>query len=92
MLRPLGVVVVFGFTAGAETTFDVRSLFFAQKQLRGAMASDIEDLEWGLEQVKAGKIRPLLDTVLPLSEAGAAHKLLAAAQVQGNIVLQPWAE
>ncbi len=92
MLRPLGVVVVFGFTAGAETTFDVRGLFFAQKQLRGAMASDIEDLEWGLEQVKAGKIRPLLDTVLPLREAGAAHRLLAAAQVKGNIVLQPWAE
>jgi NADPH:quinone reductase-like Zn-dependent oxidoreductase len=91
-VRPLGVVVVFGFAAGPDTAFDVRSLFFAQKQLRGAMASDIEDLEWGLEQVKAGKIRPLLDIVLPLSQAGAAHKLLAEGQVKGNIVLQPWAE
>ena len=90
-VKPLGVVVVFGFTAGPETTFDVRSLFFEQKQLRGAMASDIEDLEWGLEQVKAGKIRPLLDTVLPLSGAGAAHKLLSESKVKGNIVLQPWA-
>ena len=91
-VKPLGVVVVFGFTAGPETTFDVRSLFFTQKQLRGTMASDIEDLEWGLEQVKAGKIKPLLDTVLPLSQAGAAHELLAKGQVKGNIVLQPWAE
>ncbi len=91
-VKPLGVVVVFGFVAGAETTFDVRNLFFAQKQLRGAMGSDIEDLEWGLERVKAGKIKPLLDTVLPLSQAGAAHKLLAESQVKGNIVLQPWAE
>ncbi len=90
-VKPLGVVVVFGFTAGPDTAFDVRSLFFAQKQLRGAMASDIEDLEWGLEQVKAGKIKPLLDTVLPLSQAGAAHQLLAESQVKGNIVLQPWA-
>ncbi len=88
-VKPLGVVVVFGFTAGPETTFDVRSLFFAQKQLRGAMASDIEDLEWGLEQVTAGKIKPLLDTVLPLSQAGAAHELLAESRVMGNIVLLP---
>ena len=74
-----------------ETTFDVRTLFFAQKKLRGAMASDIEDLEWGLEQVKAGKIKPLLDTVLHLSQAGAAHKLLAESRVKGNVVLLPWA-
>ena len=73
-VKPLGVVVVFGFTAGPETTFDVRSLFFEQKQLRGAMASDIEDLEWGLEQVKAGKIKALLDTVLPLTKAGNLKK------------------
>ncbi len=91
-VKPLGVVVVFGFTAGPETTFDVRSLFFDQKQLRGAMASDIEDLEWGLEQVKAGKIRPLLDTALPLSQAGAAHQRLVESQVKGNLVLLPWAD
>lgn len=90
-VKPLGVVVVFGFTAGPETTFDVRNLFFAQKQQRGAMASDIEDLEWGLEQVKAGKIEPLLDAALPLSQAGAAHKLLAESRVKGNLVLLPWA-
>ena len=90
-VKPLGVVVVFGFAAGPETTFDVRSLFFGQKQLRGTMAGDIEDLEWGLDQVKAGRIKPLLDTVLPLSRAGEAHTRLAKGQVKGNIVLQPWA-
>ena len=90
-VKPLGVVVVFGFAAAPETTFDVRSLFFGQKQLRGTMAGDIEDLEWGLDQVKAGRIKPLLDTVLPLSRAGEAHARLAKGQVKGNIVLQPWA-
>ena len=87
-----GVVVAFGFAAGPEVSFDIRSLFFAQKQLKGSMASDIEDLEWGLEQVRVGRIKPLLDRTLPLSQAGAAHKLLAEGHVKGNIVLQPWAE
>ena len=88
--RPLGVVVAFGFVAGAEVTFDIRNFFFAQKQLRGSMASDIEDLKWGLEQVRAGRIRPLLDRALPLNEAAHAHRLIAGNQVAGNIVLLPW--
>ena len=50
--RPLGVVVAFGSVAGTEVTFDIRNFFFAQKQLRSSMASDIEDLQWGLEQVR----------------------------------------
>ncbi len=90
--KPLGVVVAFGFTAGTEVTFDIRNFFFAQKQLRGSMASDIENLKWGLEQVRAGRIRPLLDRALPLSQAAEAHRLVANNEVKGNIVLLPWSE
>ncbi len=90
-VKAQGVVVAFGFAAGPEVSFDIRSLFFAQKQLKGTMASDIEDLKWGLEQVRVGKIKPLLDRALPLREAPTAHRLIAANQVKGNIVLLPWA-
>ncbi len=90
-VKAQGVVVAFGFAAGPRVSFDVRSLFFAQKQLKGSMASDVEDLEWGLAQVKAGKIKPLLDRALPLSQAAEAHRLIAANQVSGKIVLLPWA-
>jgi len=89
--KPQGVIVAFGFAAGPEVKFDIRSLFFAQKELRGTMASDIEDLKWGLEQVKQGKIKPLLDRTFPLSQASEAHKYIASNQVKGNIVLLPWA-
>ena len=91
-VKALGVVVAFGFAAGPEVSFDIRSLFFAQKQLKGTMASDIEDLEWGLEQVEAGTIKPLLDRALPLREAAEAHRLISTNQVAGNIVLLPWAD
>jgi NADPH:quinone reductase-like Zn-dependent oxidoreductase len=89
--RPLGVIVAFGFSAGTEATFNVQSFFFGQKKLRGSMASDIEDLKWGLEQVKAGRIKPILDRTLPLHEAAQAHKLIANNQIKGNLVLLPWA-
>ncbi|MCH7753917.1 zinc-binding dehydrogenase [candidate division KSB1 bacterium] len=89
-VRPLGVVVAFGFVAGTEVTFDIRNFFFGQKKLRGTMAADAADLKWGLEQVRAGKIKPLLDRALPLSQAAEAHRLIASNQVAGNIVLRPW--
>ncbi len=89
--KPQGVVVAFGFAAGPEVKFDIRSLFFAQKKLRGSMASDIEDLKQGLELVKQGKIKPLLDKTFPLSQASEAHRYIASNQVKGNIVLLPWA-
>jgi len=89
--KATGVIVAFGFAAGPEVTFDIRSLFFGQKQLRGSMASDISDLKWGLEQVRAGKIKPILDHTLPLSNAAEAHRQIANNEVKGNIVLLPWA-
>ena len=90
--RAQGVIVAFGFTAGTEVTFDIRNFFFAQKQLRGSMASDIEDLQWGLEQVREGRIKPVLDRSLPLSQAAEAHRLISTNRVTGSLVLLPWAK
>ena len=84
-------IVVLGFTACSYVTFDIRNFFFTQKKLRGAMASDLEDLQWGLEQVRAGKIKPALDRALPLNQAAEAHRLISTNQVTGNLVLLPWA-
>ena len=91
-VKALGTVVAFGFMAGTEVTFDIRNFFFGQKQLRGSMASDAEDFEWGLEQARAGRIKPVLDRTLPLSQAAEAHRLISTNQVSGNIVLLPWTE
>ena len=90
-VRPLGTVVAYGFAAGAQVTFDIRSLFFGQKKLVGSMASDPENLKWGLQLVRAGLVKPTLDRTLPLAQAAEAHRIIAANQVKGNLVLLPWA-
>jgi len=89
--KATGVIVAFGFAAGPEVKFDIRSLFFEQKEIKGSMASDKRDMEFGLQLVSDGKIRPLLDRTLPLSEAAEAHRLVANNEVTGNIALLPWA-
>lgn len=89
--KPTGVIVAYGFTGGTQVSFDVRNFFFAQKHLRGTMASDKRDLEYGLSLAREGKVRPLLDRTLPLSDAGEAHQLIATNLVARNVALLPWA-
>ena len=45
-----------------------------------------------MAQVREGRIKPLLDRTLPLSEAPQAHRIISANEVAGNVVLLPWAE
>jgi NADPH:quinone reductase len=87
--RANGTVVAMGFVAGVEVRFHIRNFFFTHKRLLGTLMGDAQDLRWGLQQVKAGRIRPLLDRALPLSEAAEAHRLIAANAVKGNVVLVP---
>ena len=89
--RPQGIVVPVGFMGGTEVTFDIRNFFFGQKQIRGALAGDIEDLRWALEQVKAGRLRPTLDRTLPMVDVAEAHRLVAGNRLTGSVSLLPWA-
>jgi NADPH:quinone reductase len=89
-LAPLGRLVSMGFVAGMEATIQIRPFFFAQKQIRGTLMGDVEDLEWGLEQVRQGRIRPTLDRTFPLAQAAEAHAHLAAGAARGNTVFLPW--
>lgn len=91
-VRPMGIIVAMGFMAGSEVTFDIRNFFFAQKQLRGTLVGDIEDFAAWLDPIKEGKVKPVIDSVLPLSRAAEAHERIASNQARGSIVLLPWKE
>ena len=89
-VRPMGIVVAMGFMAGVNVTFDVRNFFFGQKQLRGTLIADIEDFAAQFDSIRAGRIKPVIDSVLPLGEAARAHERIAHNQAQGSLVLLPW--
>jgi NADPH:quinone reductase len=89
-LAPLGRLVSMGMVLGLEATFPLRPFFFAQKQIRGTLMGDLSDLEWGIERIRAGQIRPQLDRAFPLADAAAAHVRLAEGAALGNMVLLPW--
>lgn len=91
-LRWGGKLVNFGLMSGLEATIPNIYLFFrGQYQLLGSFMGTLEELSAGLQLVKHGKVKPVLDAVLPLNDVVAAHRRIDQHQVAGNLVLDPWA-
>ena len=86
--KPFGTVVLMGNVLGLESTIPVRAIFFPQKKIIGTMMGNKEDLEWGLEQVAKGQIKPTLDRTYPLWEITLAHQDLAEGKILGNAVIE----
>jgi NADPH2:quinone reductase len=89
-LRPRGVLVNFGFAGGADATIPHLYPFF-RNELRvvGSWMGSLEELRFGLDLVKAGRIRASVERVLPLTAAREAHEQIARAAVVGKLVLRP---
>lgn len=89
-LRPRGVIVNFGLSGGAAATIPHLYPFFRNElRLRGAWMGSMDELRFGLDLVRRGRIRAALDKVLPLSAAREAHDLVANAGVVGKLALLP---
>lgn len=88
-LRWGGTLVTCGATTGYQAETDLRQIFFRQIQVLGStMGSRGTQFEI-LRHIAAGKLKPVLDRVLPLSEAAEAHRLLENSEQFGKIVLEP---
>jgi NADPH:quinone reductase-like Zn-dependent oxidoreductase len=84
-----GRLVTCGATAGFEPKVDLRHVFFRQISILGSTMGSKGTLLEVLEHVAAGRLRPVVDRVMPLAEAAAAHRLIEERRVFGKIVLEP---
>jgi NADPH:quinone reductase-like Zn-dependent oxidoreductase len=84
-----GRLVTCGATSGYQARTDLRHVFFRHLQILGATAASKGQMFNLLRLLQEGKIRPVLDRVLPLAEARAAHRLLEERQQFGKVVLVP---
>ena len=83
-----GRIVTCGATAGFEPKIDLRHVFFRQIQILGSTMGSKGSLFGILDHVRAGRLKPVVGSVLPLWEAQQAHRLLEAREVFGKIVLE----
>jgi len=82
-----GRVVTCGATAGFTPTLDLRQIFFRQVEVLGSTMGPKGDLFSVLDLVNDGKLRPVVDRVLPLWDAAEAHRVLEAREAFGKVVL-----
>ncbi len=86
---PGGRVVTVGATTGYDPLTDLRHVFYRQLSILGSTMGSKGELFDVLRFVGEGKLRPVLDRVMPLEEAARAQGLLSERAQFGKIVLQP---
>lgn len=84
-----GRLITCGATTGARVRVDLRILFARQLSLLGSYMGSRAELYAVLKLFGERKLHPVIDRVLPLSEAAAAHTLLERREQFGKIVLLP---
>jgi len=80
-------VVVCGATTGPNPPAALHRIWWKQLSILGSTMGMPEDFRAAYDLVAAGKARPVVDRVYPLSEARAAHERLEAGEQLGKIVL-----
>ena len=86
-IRKGGRVVAFGATGGTEATLQVRPFYLQWLSLLGTTMGSPNDFAAMVRMVQTGGWRPVLDSVRPLAEAGAALDRLESGEHFGKLVL-----
>lgn len=88
-LKTAGKLVTCGATTGPSVAIDLRHLFARQLTLLGSYMGTMGELREVLKHVFAGRLKPVVDCVFPLTDVRAAHEHLENSQMFGKIVLNP---
>ncbi|MDY7078167.1 MAG: zinc-binding dehydrogenase [Chloroflexota bacterium] len=84
-----GRIVIVGNTSGPQTEIDIRFLFGKQISIIGSTMGTHQDFRDVMALVWAGKLKPVVDRVMPLSEGKAAFKAMEEGEQFGKILLVP---
>ena len=93
-----GRLIQIGLIGGASAEISLRTIMLKRLTLtgstlrirppheKGAIAAALECEIWPM--LDAGKLKPVIDTVLPLAQAAQAHELLERGEIIGKVVLK----
>ena len=84
-----GRLVTCGATTGFDARVDLRYLFSKNWSLLGSFMGGMGELHQVLKFVFRKQLRPVIDSVMPLSEIRAAHERIERKEQFGKIVVRP---
>lgn len=87
-MAPAGRLVNCGVTSGGKTEIDIRYIFVKQFSLMGSFMGGRGELLKALSFFEDGKLKPVVDSVIPLAEARNAQEKMEKSEHFGKIVLK----
>jgi NADPH:quinone reductase-like Zn-dependent oxidoreductase len=82
-----GRIVVCGATAGYEPVLNLRHVFWRQLSILGSTLASKARLPQLLELFAAGRLRPVVDRVVPMENIAEAHRRLEGRAAFGKLVI-----
>ncbi len=89
MVKMGGRLLTCGATAGFDPQTDIRFIWTAEMDIRGSNGWKRSDLEALLAMVSDGRLKPVVDKVLPLTDGVEAMRLLEERRFFGKVVIAP---
>ncbi len=84
-----GRIVIIGNTSGPHAEIDIRYIFGKQISLIGSTMGSHQDFRDVTALLWAGKLRPVIDRVMPLKDGIEAYRIMERGEQFGKIVLIP---
>jgi NADPH:quinone reductase-like Zn-dependent oxidoreductase len=84
-----GRLLTVGNTSGAHLDLDNRLIFGKHLSIIGSTMGTLADYRKVMQLLFDGRLRPVIDTVYPLSQSPVALQRLHAGEVAGKLVLRP---
>ncbi len=83
-----GRLVTCGATTGGDVTINLRLIFFKLLSILGSTMGSLGELHEIMKHVESGRLRPVVDRVLPLRDVAEGHRVLEAREAFGKVVLE----
>jgi NADPH:quinone reductase-like Zn-dependent oxidoreductase len=84
-----GRIVIVGNTSGPHAQIDIRFIFGKQISLIGSTMGNHQDFRQVLDLLGQGRLKPVIDRVVPLGEGLDAYRAMEAGEPFGKILLAP---
>jgi NADPH:quinone reductase-like Zn-dependent oxidoreductase len=84
-----GKVLVCGATAGYDPKEDLRYIWSFELQVIGSNSFYDDNLQALMGLIQEGRMKPVIDTVLPLDKAAEGLRLIESREVFGKVVVTP---
>jgi D-arabinose 1-dehydrogenase-like Zn-dependent alcohol dehydrogenase len=89
LLAPRGKLIMIGYHTSQPFEAPSMDIVLNELEIYGSRAYNREDFKEAIEWVRTGKIKPIIQDVMPLSAINVAHEMIRSGQTVGRLVIRP---